>query len=63
MQIWATDPPNIEKIREGVGEIWHPKWQNSGTRVDNTHKMTNSSSTNNPNPTILGLMESSLEGL
>ena len=63
MLIWATDPPNIEKIRQGVGEIWDPKFQNSSTTEDNTHKMTNSSSTNNPNPTILGLMESSLEGL
>ena len=37
MQIWATNPPNIEEIRQGVGEIWHPKWQNSGTTEDNTH--------------------------
>ena len=37
MQIWATNPPNIEKIRQGVGEIWHPKRQNSGTTEDNTH--------------------------
>ena len=42
MQIWATNPPNIEKIRQGVREIWDPKMQNSGTREDHTHKMTNS---------------------
>ena len=59
MQIWASNPPNIDKIRQGVGEIWDQKGKTPAQQRIHTHKMTNSSSTNDPNPTILGLMESS----
>ena len=64
---WRYGLPILQISKKFVKGLGRYGTQNGKTPaqgwITHTHKMTNSSSTNNPNPTILGLMESSLERL